>query len=85
MAEDADRAAIHQQARKEHKPLLSVLENRAAKLKPGESGLVALDWWNGNRSVLVDVDLTGVLLGMTLAMNAVAIWIRYRFRKKINW
>jgi len=26
-----------------------------------------------------------ILLGMTLAMNAVAIWIRYRFRKKINW
>ncbi|HEX9018002.1 MAG TPA: FGGY-family carbohydrate kinase, partial [Anaerolineaceae bacterium] len=34
--------------------------------KPGESGLLALDWWNGNRSVLVDVDLTGLLLGMTL-------------------
>ena len=34
--------------------------------KPGESGLVALDWWNGNRSVLVDVDLTGMILGMTL-------------------
>jgi L-ribulokinase len=28
---------------------------------------VALDWWNGNRSVLVDVDLTGLMLGMTLA------------------
>ena len=26
-----------------------------------------------------------ILLGMTLAMNAVAIWIRYRFRKKISW
>jgi len=36
-------------------------------LKPGESGLVALDWWNGNRSVLVDVNLTGLMLGMTLA------------------
>ena len=43
-----------------------LLERKAAALKPGESGLVALDWWNGNRSVLVDVDLTGVLLGMTL-------------------
>jgi len=28
--------------------------------------LVALDWWNGNRSVLVDADLTGLMLGMTL-------------------
>ena len=67
-------AAIHQQARKEHKPFLSVLENRAAALKPGESGLVALDWWNGNRSILVDVDLTGMLLGMTLATRAEEIY-----------
>lgn len=42
------------------------LEGKAAALKPGESGLLALDWWNGNRSVLVDVDLTGMMLGMTL-------------------
>ena len=39
---------------------------KAALLKPGESGLLALDWWNGNRSILVDVDLTGMLLGATL-------------------
>lgn len=45
----------------------ALLTEKAAKLKPGESGLVALDWWNGNRSVLVDVDLTGMMLGMTLA------------------
>jgi L-ribulokinase len=43
-----------------------LLEEKAATLLPGESGLLALDWWNGNRSVLVDVDLTGVLLGATL-------------------
>ncbi len=43
-----------------------LLEEKAAALQPGESGLLALDWWNGNRSVLVDVDLTGLLLGMTL-------------------
>ena len=43
-----------------------LLTRKAAALKVGESGLVALDWWNGNRSVLVDVDLTGVLLGATL-------------------
>lgn len=42
------------------------LREKAQKLKPGQSGLVALDWWNGNRSVLVDVDLTGMILGMTL-------------------
>jgi L-ribulokinase len=42
------------------------LTEKAAALKVGESGLIALDWWNGNRSVLVDVDLTGMMLGMTL-------------------
>jgi L-ribulokinase len=43
-----------------------LLEKKAAACSPGESGLLALDWWNGNRSVLVDVDLTGMMLGMTL-------------------
>lgn len=43
------------------------LEGEAGRLRPGESGLIALDWWNGNRSVLVDADLTGLLLGPTLA------------------
>lgn len=42
------------------------LREKAKALKVGESGLIALDWWNGNRSVLVDVDLTGVIVGMTL-------------------
>lgn len=42
------------------------LERRAAAYKPGETGLLALDWWNGNRSVLVDTDLTGLLVGCTL-------------------
>lgn len=34
--------------------------------KPGESGLIALDWFNGNRSVLTDADLTGAIIGYTL-------------------
>lgn len=38
----------------------------AEKQKPGESGLLALDWWNGNRSILNDTDLTGMILGMSL-------------------
>jgi L-ribulokinase len=44
-----------------------LLEAKAARQLPGEHGLIALDWWNGNRSVLVDVDLTGLLIGATLA------------------
>lgn len=43
-----------------------LLTEKAQALAVGESGLLALDWWNGNRSVLVDVDLTGLILGMTL-------------------
>lgn len=42
------------------------LSERAARLKPGESGLVALDWNNGNRTILVDPLLTGLLVGQTL-------------------
>ncbi|SDE81867.1 L-ribulokinase [Fontibacillus panacisegetis] len=42
------------------------LEKEASAFKPGQTGLLALDWWNGNRSVLVDTDLTGMILGMTL-------------------
>jgi L-ribulokinase len=47
--------------------LHALLEAKAAAQQPGEHGLVALDWWNGNRSILVDVDLTGLLVGQTLA------------------
>ena len=43
------------------------LAAEAERLRPGETGLLALDWWNGNRSVLVDADLRGLLVGMTLA------------------
>ncbi|MDR0898395.1 MAG: ribulokinase [Oscillospiraceae bacterium] len=43
-----------------------LLTEKAQALRVGESGLLALDWWNGNRSVLVDTNLTGVMLGMTL-------------------
>lgn len=42
------------------------LTEQAGGLKAGESGLLALDWNNGNRTVLVDQRLTGLLLGQTL-------------------
>jgi L-ribulokinase len=42
------------------------LTEKAAKLNPGQSGLLALDWNNGNRTILVDQRLTGMLLGQTL-------------------
>jgi L-ribulokinase len=46
----------------------------AARLRPGESGLVALDWNNGNRTVLVDQKLTGLLLGQTLYTTPAEIY-----------
>jgi L-ribulokinase len=64
----------HAAAKKKKVDLHKLLELEAAKLKPGESGLLALDWWNGNRSTLVDVDLTGMLLGATLATKAPEIY-----------
>ncbi|MBQ9941484.1 MAG: ribulokinase [Christensenellaceae bacterium] len=43
-----------------------LLTQKAEVLRPGQSGLLALDWWNGVRSVLMDFDLNGLILGMTL-------------------
>lgn len=58
--------SYYEQAMAQEKNIHVFLREKAESLKVGESGLIALDWWNGNRSVLVDVDLTGVILGMTL-------------------
>lgn len=44
----------------------SLLCEKAGRLAPGESGLVALDWWNGNRSCLADARLSGLIVGLTL-------------------
>ena len=46
------------------------LEQAAALAPPGGNGLVALDWWNGNRSVLANADLSGLLVGLTLQTTA---------------
>jgi L-ribulokinase len=54
--------------------LHSSLEHAAAALSPGESGLIALDWWNGNRSIVVDAELTGLLMGATLATGPAEIY-----------
>jgi L-ribulokinase len=50
------------------------LSAAAAKLAPGESGLLALDWNNGNRTVLVDQRLTGLLIGQTLYTTPAEIY-----------
>jgi len=66
-AEHSASPEYHDAARRRGTDVHRILEEEAAKLRPGETGLLALDWWNGNRSVLVDADLSGLLVGMTLA------------------
>jgi L-ribulokinase len=50
------------------------LTARAEQLKPGESGLLALDWNNGNRTILVDPRLSGMILGLTLHSSPAEIY-----------
>jgi L-ribulokinase len=50
------------------------LTREAEKLRPGESGLLALDWNNGNRTILVDPLLTGLLVGQTLHTKAPEVY-----------
>ncbi len=73
-AENCTPAAYKEEADRRGIDLHALLTEKASALNPGESGLVALDWWNGNRSVLVDVDLTGMIVGMTLATRPEEIY-----------
>lgn len=45
---------------------LGLLSEKAEALAPGECGIIALNWWNGNRNPLIDSSLSGMFLGMTL-------------------
>ncbi|MGI6741724.1 MAG: ribulokinase [Brevefilum sp.] len=59
--------AYEREAKRRRLSVFDLMEEKASKLQPAESGLVALDWWNGNRSILADGDLTGLVMGYTLA------------------
>lgn len=72
--ENATPASYQQEAEARGMSVYDLLEEKAAQLRPGESGLLALDWWNGNRSVLVDADLTGMMVGLTLSTRAEEIF-----------
>lgn len=50
------------------------LTDEAANLRPGQSGLLALDWNNGNRTILVDPMLSGLLIGTTLHTSRAEIY-----------
>jgi L-ribulokinase len=72
--EHAVPARYTDEARERGIDIHALLQDYASRLRPGESGLLALDWWNGNRSVLVDADLGGLLIGATLATTAPEIY-----------
>lgn len=55
-----------QEAKRNHQSIYDLLNEKASQLKPGESGLIALDWLNGNRSILSNSDLTSVIVGLNL-------------------
>ena len=59
-------ASYTEEAKEKGISIHKLLREKASKLEVGESGLLALDWWNGNRSILVNSNLTGMILGMTL-------------------
>ncbi len=54
------------EAEKRGIPVIKLLTEMASELKVGESGLVALDWWNGNRNILSDAKLSGLIVGLTV-------------------
>lgn len=54
--------------------LYGKLENEAARQAPGQSGLLALDWNNGNRTILVNPMLSGLLIGSTLHTTQAEIY-----------
>lgn len=62
------------EARDREMEIHQLLVEKAGGQKPGRHGLLALDWWNGNRSVLVDADLSGLLIGATLGTRAEDIY-----------
>ncbi len=73
-AEEAVPLEYHEAAARRGTDVHDLLEAEAAKLRPGENGLLALDWWNGNRSILVDAELSGLLLGLSLATKAPEVY-----------
>jgi L-ribulokinase len=64
----------HAAARRNGLTVHDVLTAEAASQPPGAHGLIAVDWLNGNRSVLVDHHLSGAVVGMTLATRAPEIY-----------
>jgi len=73
-AEQITPESYRREARERGLDIQQYLTELAQAQKPGEHGLVALDWWNGCRSVFMDSNLTGIILGMTLSTRAEDIY-----------
>jgi L-ribulokinase len=73
-AEHAVPPSYHDEARRRGLSLHELLSAEAAGQPAGASGLLALDWLNGNRSVLVDHHLSGMIVGLTLASRPSEIY-----------
>ncbi len=58
--------SVSEAARERGMNLHRYLRSLAEKKRPGEGRLIALDWWNGNRSVLSDTTLSGMIIGLNL-------------------
>jgi len=67
-------ARCEEQARRQGVSVHEVLTEEAQRLAPGECGLLALDWWNGNRSTLMDAELSGLIVGATLNTRSSEIY-----------
>ncbi len=65
---------VHEEAAKLGISVHEWLEQAAASSRPGETGLIALEWWNGNRSVLGDAGLSGLIVGLNLATKPEQIY-----------
>lgn len=67
-------AALQREAEAQGMDIFAYLERLAAQVPPGANGVLALDWWNGNRSTLMDASLSGLLIGLTLATRPQEIY-----------
>lgn len=67
-------AYVERAAAKRRKTIHDYLTAEADKINPGQSHLLALDWWNGNRTPFVDGNLSGLIVGLTLGSRPAEIY-----------
>ena len=66
--------AYHDEAEARGMSIHGLMEEKAQALPPGGAGVVALDWWNGNRSILSNTELSGAIFGLTLSTKPEEIY-----------